>query len=74
MKNLKQVIKDNEETIKVKSYSFLKRNGFIIAAVILALLLLRQCNVSDRMEAEVKREHNNLLASQDSVRFISNKN
>ena len=74
MKNLKQVIKDNEETIKVKSYSFLKRNGFVIAAVILALLLLRQCNVSDRMEAEVKREHNNLLASQDSVRFISNKN
>ena len=69
MKNLKQVIKDNEETIKVKSYSFLKRNGFVIAAVILALLLLRQCNVSDRMEAEVKREHNNLLLKQNSKKI-----
>jgi hypothetical protein len=73
MEQIKEVIENNKQELKEKGKNFLKKNFFVICAVIFALLLLRQCNVNDRLEGEVRREHNNLLASQDSVRFISNK-
>jgi hypothetical protein len=40
--------------------------------VILVLLLLRQCGEADNAKAEALREHNNYLASLDSVRTIKN--
>lgn len=70
LNNLLKVNKGYKETV----YSFLKKNGAILGVIILALLLIRQCNVSNRLDEEAKREHNNYLAAQDSVRFISNKN
>ena len=69
---MNSLLEENKE-YKAKIYSFLKKNAAIIGVVILALLLLRQCNVSGRLEEEAKREHNNYLAAQDSVRFISSK-
>ena len=72
MKKLNSLLEENKE-YKEKIHSFLKKNAAIIGVVILALLLLRQCNVSGRLEEEAKREHNNYLAAQDSVRFISSK-
>jgi hypothetical protein len=53
--------------------SLIKKYGFIAVSIILMLLLLRQCNITSDAEKEGKRQYNNLLASQDSVRFISNK-
>jgi len=73
MKDLKQVMNENKETLKEKGWMFLKRNYLVIAVVILILLLLRQCNANNALEKEAKREHNNYLAAQDSVRFVSNK-
>jgi hypothetical protein len=58
---------------KSKILDLLKRYGIYIAGVILLLLLIRQCNATADAEKDAKRQYNNLLASQDSVRFISNK-
>jgi hypothetical protein len=71
--NIKEQIEENKDSLKKKGLEFLRKNAFIIATVILALLFIRQCNVTSEAEKEAKREHNNYLASQDSVRFISNK-
>lgn len=71
--SIKNQIEENKDSLKEKGLNFLKKNAFIIATVILALLFIRQCNVTSEAEKEAKREHNNYLASQDSVRFISNK-
>jgi len=73
MEDLKQVIDENKVSLKEKSWVFLKRNYLVIAVVILILLLLRQCNANNALEKEAKREHNNYLASQDSVRLVSSK-
>lgn len=62
-----------EESQKGRVTSFFKRYGLAIAAIVLMLLLLRQCNMTSDAEKEGKRQYNNLLAAQDSVRFISNK-
>ena len=67
------MINENKDTLKDKGPTFLKRNYLVIAVVILVLLLLRQCNANNALKKEAKREHNNYLAAQDSVRFISNK-
>lgn len=71
MEDLNQV--ENEGSLKEKSWMFLKRNYLVIAVVILILLLLRQCNANNELKKEAKREHNNYLASQDSVRLVSSK-
>jgi hypothetical protein len=42
--------------------------------VILGMLFLKQCGKTAHMEAEAKREHNNYLASLDSVRTIKSDN
>lgn len=47
--------------------------GPIIAIVVLAFLLLRQCNISQDAKREAERNMNNLLAEQDSVREVSSK-
>lgn len=73
MKDLKEEINENKEALKDKIWAFLKRNYLVIGVVILVLLLLRQCNANNALKKEAKREHNNYLAAQDSVRFISNK-
>lgn len=44
-----------------------------IACIILILLLLQKCSDVDAAKKEALREHNNYLASQDSVRFVSKK-
>jgi hypothetical protein len=67
MKDLKQVINENKDTLKDKGWTFLKRNYLVIAVVILVLLLLRQCNANNALKKETKREHNDYLAAQDSV-------
>lgn len=71
MEDLNQV--ENEGSLKEKSWMFLKRNYLVISVVILILLLLRQCNANNELKKEAKREHNNYLASQDSVRLVSSK-
>ena len=58
---------------KAKASDLIKRYGIYILGVILLLLLIRQCNATADAEKDAKRQYNNLLASQDSVRFISNK-
>lgn len=56
-----------------KIMSFLTSRFFtVVVMVILLLLLLKQCNENKYLEAEAKREHNNYLASLDSVRTIKN--
>ncbi len=49
------------------------RNLSLIAIVILALLLLRQCGVANDAKKEAERSLHNLLAEQDSVRTIKSK-
>ena len=50
------------------------RFSMLAVIVILILLFLKQCGETAHMEAEAKREHNNYLASLDSVRTIKNEN
>lgn len=47
------------------------RTTMVIGIVILMLLLLRQCNATSSAKVDAKREYNNYIASQDSVRKIS---
>jgi hypothetical protein len=49
------------------------RNLSLLAVVVLALLLLRQCGISDDAKKEAERSLHNLLAEQDSVRTIKSK-
>jgi hypothetical protein len=46
------------------------RTFMLIAIAILIFLFMRQCGVAKNAEAEARREHNNYLASIDSVRTI----
>lgn len=58
-----------------KVSSLLSSRFFMLAViVVLILLFLKQCGETSHMEAEAKREHNNYLASLDSVRTIKNEN
>ena len=58
------------ERIK-KALDLITSRGFmVIAIVILLMLFLKQCGATRSAEAEAKREHNNYLASIDSVRTI----
>ena len=62
----------NNETFS-KINNFISSRFFMIAAlVILVLLLIRQCGESENAKIEALREHNNYLASMDSVRLIKN--
>ncbi len=49
------------------------RNASLIAIVILAMLLLRQCGIANDAKKEAERSLHNLLAEQDSVRTIKSK-
>lgn len=57
---------------KVKNVlNLITSRGFMIIAIgILLFLFLKQCGATRNAEAEAKREHNNYLASIDSVRII----
>jgi len=46
------------------------RTFMLIAIAVLIFLFMRQCGVAKNAEAEARREHNNYLASIDSVRTI----
>ena len=48
--------------------------SMLAVIVILGMLFLKQCGKTAHMEAEAKREHNNYLASLDSVRTIKSDN
>jgi len=45
----------------------------IVAVVVLAFLLFRQCGISQDAKREAQRNMNNLLAEQDSVRSVESK-
>lgn len=64
----------NKETASKISSILSSRFTMLAAIVILLLLFLKQCNKTAHMEAEAKREHNNYLASLDSVRTIKSEN
>ena len=56
-------------------YSVITSRFFmLVVIVILILMFLKQCGQTSHMEAEAKREHNNYLASLDSVRTIKSEN
>jgi hypothetical protein len=42
----------------------------LLCVLILSAILLERCNEVENIKAELKREHNNYLASQDSIRII----
>jgi hypothetical protein len=68
---MKYLNKDNFD----KAYSVITSRGFmLLCIVVLILLFLRQCNETSHAETEAKREHNNYLATSDSVRTIKNDN
>lgn len=60
----------------ISNVSSVLTNRFFMLAVIFVMILmfLKQCGETSHMEAEAKREHNNYLASLDSVRTIKNEN
>jgi len=64
----------NKETGSKISSILSSRFTMLAVIVVLLLLFLKQCNETSHMEAEAKREHNNYLASLDSVRTIKNEN
>ena len=56
-----------------KSLNLITSRGFMLIAIaILLFLFLKQCGATRNAEMEAKREHNNYLASIDSVRTIKN--
>ncbi len=58
-------------TTFAKIFSVLNSRIFLLALIALfAMLYLKQCNATKYAETEAKREHNNYLAAQDSVRLI----
>lgn len=64
-------MKYKNENLISKFVNVLNSRLFLIAGfAILVMLLLKQCRETDAAKAEALREHNNLLASQDSVRII----
>ena len=63
---MKKISEKLESIYKIAS----NRLVLIGAIVVLIFLSLRQCEKANSLQAEVRREHNNYLASQDSVRTI----
>ena len=62
----------NKENLN-KAAGLLNNRFFLLAViVILIMLTLKQCGAADHAKAEALREHNNYLASLDSVRVIKN--
>lgn len=49
------------------------KNTFLVAVVVLALLLFRQCGITNNAKKEAERSLHNLLAEQDSVKVIKSK-
>jgi hypothetical protein len=64
----------NKEKLSQISAILSSRFFMLVVIVILILLFLKQCGKTAHMEAEAKREHNNYLASLDSVRTIKSEN
>jgi hypothetical protein len=64
----------NKDTSSKISSVLSSRFTMLAVIVIMILLFLKQCGETSRMEAEAKREHNNYLASLDSVRTIKSEN
>jgi hypothetical protein len=64
----------NKDIFSKVSSVLSSRFSMLAVIVVLILLFLKQCGETSRMEAEAKREHNNYLASLDSVRTIKNEN
>jgi len=64
----------NKDTSSKISSILSSRFTMLAVIVIMILLFLKQCGETSRMEAEAKREHNNYLASLDSVRTIKSEN
>jgi hypothetical protein len=64
----------NKDTISKVSSVLSSRFSMLAVIIVLILLFLKQCGETAHMEAEAKREHNNYLASLDSVRTIKNEN
>ena len=63
----------NKETFFKLGNVVTSRFFMMVALVILVLLLLRQCGEARNAKTEALREHNNYIASLDSVRTIKNK-
>jgi hypothetical protein len=57
---------------KLESIYKIASNRLVLigAIIVLIFLSIRQCEKASSLQAEVRREHNNYLASQDSVRTI----
>jgi len=64
----------NKGTFSKVSSVLSSRFSMLAVIVVLALMFLKQCGKTAHMEAEAKREHNNYLASLDSVRTIKSDN
>jgi hypothetical protein len=64
----------NKDTFSKVSSVLSSRFSMLAVIVVLVLLFLKQCGKTAHMEAEAKREHNNYLASLDSVRTIKSDN
>jgi len=64
----------NKDTLLKVSSVLSSRFLMLAVIVIMILLFLKQCGETAHMEAEAKREHNNYLASLDSVRTIKSEN
>jgi hypothetical protein len=64
----------NKDIISKVSSVLSSRFSMLAVIIVLILLFLKQCGETAHMEAEAKREHNNYLASLDSVRTIKNEN
>ena len=64
----------NKGTFSKVSSVLSSRFSMLAVIVILGMLFLKQCGKTAHMEAEAKREHNNYLASLDSVRTIKSDN
>ena len=69
-----QNIKNKIEKIKGildSTYKIVSNRLILIGIIVLLIFLsIRQCEKANSLQAEVRREHNNYLASQDSVRII----
>ena len=64
----------NKGTFSKVSSVLSSRFSMLAVIVVLTLMFLKQCGKTAHMEAEAKREHNNYLASLDSVRTIKSDN
>jgi hypothetical protein len=64
----------NKDTFSKVSSVLSSRFSMLAVIVVLILMFLKQCGETAHTEAEAKREHNNYLASLDSVRTIKSEN